>query len=83
MLFENDSGDMFVVELKLGKIGREAINQLRRYLKLLKKETNKKVKGILVCSGVMQTFQDEFARLRDISIFRYGWQMKVSPWPDK
>lgn len=80
LLFEDKEGNKIIVELKLHKIGRSAINQLRRYISWLKKKAKKEVKGIIVCSGVMPAFEDEFKKLKDIRIFCYGWQLKVYPW---
>ena len=83
LLFEGENGEIIIVELKLGKIGREAVAQLRRYMNWLKKETKKEPKGAIVCSGVMPAFEQEFKRFRDIKIFFYGWQMKIRPWPEE
>lgn len=83
LLFETKNKDKILVELKLGKIGREAIAQLRRYIKWLENETKKEktnVSGILVCSGVMPAFEDEFRKLKNIRIFFFGWKMTVQPW---
>jgi len=83
LLFENENAEKIVVELKLGKIGREAVNQIRKYMNWLKKETNKEARGVLVCSGVMPAFEDEFKKLKNISIFCYGWQLKVCSWREE
>jgi hypothetical protein len=87
LLFENSKGDTVVVELKLGKIGREAVTQLRRYVAWMEnqpsRESNRNTRGIIICSGVMPAFDEEFRRLKDIKIFVYGWQMKVQVWPEK
>ncbi|MBU4038008.1 MAG: DUF91 domain-containing protein, partial [Proteobacteria bacterium] len=37
LLFEDKKGNLIVAELKLNKIGREAVNQLRRYMNWVKK----------------------------------------------
>ena len=79
LVFENKKGKMIIAELKLNKIGREAINQLRRYMDYLEKETNQAVKGLIVCSGVMPAFEDELRHLKNIEIYRYGWELKVLP----
>jgi len=79
MLFEGVNSST-VVELKLNKIGREAVNQLRRYMNWLEKETGKDVNGIIVCKGVMPAFQEEFKTLKNIKICCYGWQLKVFEW---
>ena len=80
LLFEDKKGNLIVVELKLNKIGRDAINQLRRYMDWVKKETEKEVTGIIVCEGVMTTFEEDFRKLKNIKILCYGWQLKVCLW---
>jgi hypothetical protein len=80
LLFEDKKGNLIVVELKLNKIGRDAINQLRRYMDWVKKETKKEVTGVIVCKGVMPTFEEDFKKLKNIKILCYGWQLKVYSW---
>ncbi len=80
LLFKDKNGNLIVVELKLNKIGREAINQLRRYMDWIKKKTKKEVTGVIVCRGVMSAFEEDLKKLKDIKIFCYGWQLKVYPW---
>lgn len=80
LLFEDKKGNLIVIELKLNKIGRDAINQLRRYINWVKKETKKEVTGIIVCKGVMPAFEEDFKKLKNIKILCYGWQLKVYPW---
>jgi hypothetical protein len=80
LLFEDKSGNPIVVELKLNKIGREAINQIRRYMKWIEKETKKDTAGIIVCTGVMPAFEEDFKKLNKIKIFCYGWKLTVQPW---
>ena len=80
LLFEDIKGNQIVVELKLNKIGREAIKQIRRYMKWIEKETKKDTTGIIVCSGVMPAFQEDLKKLNKIKIFCYGWQLTVQPW---
>lgn len=79
LLLEDPKGNLIVVELKLDRIGRDAINQLRRYMNWVKKETKKEVTGAIVCKGVMSAFKEDFKKLKDIKIFCYGWQLKVYP----
>ena len=78
LMFENKDKTVIVVELKLNKIGREALNQLRRYMNYVKKEPGKAVKGVIVCNGVMPAFEKEFSSLRNIKIMRYGWKLDVA-----
>lgn len=80
LLYEAGKRKQIVVELKLGKIGRGALNQLKRYMNWAKKKTKREVKGIVVCEGVMPAFEEDFKKLKDIEIFCYGWQLKVYPW---
>lgn len=79
LLFEDKGENLVVVELKLNEIGRRAINQLRRYIHQVKKDTKKQVRGIIVCKDILPTFVDEFRKLRDIQIFHYGWKLTISP----
>ena len=79
LIYEDKRGAKLIVELKLNKIGREALNQLRRYMDHIKKETRKPVKGIIVCKGVMPAFEEEFKKLKNIEILRYGWKFQIKP----
>jgi len=79
LLFEDENNNLVVVELKLNEIGRYAINQLRRYIRQVRADTKKKVRGIIVCNDILPTFVDEFRKLRNIQIFHYGWKLKVYP----
>lgn len=81
LFFEDKKGKPIIVELKLDQIGRDAINQLRKYMNYIKKEYKKETKGVVVCKGVMPAFEKDFKKLKkDIRIFCYGWQLKVYPW---
>jgi len=82
LLFKDKKGNLTVVELKLNKIGRDAINQLRRYMDWVKKETKKEVTGVIVCKGVMPAFEEDFEKLKNIKILCYGWQLKVHSWEE-
>ncbi len=80
LLFEDKRGNLIVIEVKLNKIGRDAIKQLRRYMDELKKEAKKEVTGVIICKGVMPAFEEDLKKLEGIKIFCYGWQLKVRPW---
>jgi RecB family endonuclease NucS len=80
LYFEDRKRNPVIVELKLNKIGRDALKQIKRYMKWAEKETKRKAKGIIVCRGVMPAFQDEFRKLQNIKIFTYGWQLSINPW---
>jgi len=76
LLFKDEKGNLIVVELKLNKIGRSAIDQLRRYMDWVENETKKDVTGVIVWPA----FEKEFKNLKNIKILCYGWQLKVYPW---
>jgi len=80
LLLKDKSGNHTVVELKLNKIGREAINQIRRYMKWLQKQQKKKVKGVIVCKGVMPIFEEEFKKIKNIKIYVYGWKFGIQEY---
>jgi RecB family endonuclease NucS len=77
LLFEDKDKTLFVVELKLGDIGRGALNQLRRYIRHFRKSA-RKVRGAIVCTDVLPAFVDEFKKLRGIKILCYGWKLTVN-----
>lgn len=80
LLLEGADGNKIVVEIKLHKIGRGAVEQTRNYMKWLKKKTNKKVSGIIVCEGVMPAFKEDIKKLKDIKVLCYGWQLQTQHW---
>jgi len=82
LLFEDANGNKIVVEMKLHKIGRGAVEQTRKYMKWLKKKTKKKVSGIIVCEGVMPAFAEDIKKLKDIKILCYGWQLQTQLWDE-
>ena len=77
LLFEDENKNLVVVELKLHEIGRGAVNQLRRYMHQVRKDTNREVSGVIVCKDVLPAFVEEFEKLRDIRIFHYGWMLRI------
>lgn len=79
LLFEEEN-KIIIVEIKLSKIGNEAVSQLYKYINWARQELKKEIEGIIVCSGVMPAFQEDFSKLKKIKIFCYGWQLKVVPW---
>jgi len=81
LVIEYEGNLVVVIEIKLGKAGRDALNQVKRYIKDFRSKTEKNVKGVLVCSGVMPAFEEEFGKQRDISILLYGWKIGVKPFP--
>jgi len=81
LVLEDGKHNLVIVELKLDRVGRTCISQLRRYMSWAKKGSRgKNVRGIVVCSGVLPQFQDDFTRLKGIQIFMYGWKLQVAKW---
>lgn len=80
LLLEDEDKNITIIEIKLGKIGNEAVSQLYRYINWARQELNKDISGIIVCSGVMPAFQEDLAKIKKIKIYCYGWKLKVIPW---
>jgi len=78
LLFQNKNKTMIVVELKLNRIGREALKQLKRYMHYVEKEMKRDLEGVIICKGVMPAFEEEFRKLKKIKILRYGWTLEIS-----
>lgn len=83
LIFEDQSGDLVLIEVKLGRIGREAARQLKRYLHDLRKDSNRNIRGIVIGSGVMPAYEADLSKQKDIDIYVYGWQLKIRPWQRK
>jgi hypothetical protein len=82
LLLETKSGHVIVVEVKLHRIGRDAVMQLRNYMKWVRKGQRKQsVSGVIVCEGVLPAFAEDLAKLKDIKVMCYGWQLKLQRWP--
>jgi Endonuclease NucS C-terminal domain len=80
LLFEDRSGRLLVVELKIVDLGRSQLRQLKRYMSLVRDETRQKVRGVLVGRDVLPAFASTFKRQRDVDIFVYGWKFAIRPW---
>lgn len=80
LLFKGKHGSRVVVEVKLNRIGRGALQQVRNYVDALKAEGYRQVSGVLVCAGVMPAYENELRRQRRVRILIYGWDLKVQPW---
>ncbi|MFQ6035754.1 MAG: endonuclease NucS domain-containing protein, partial [Sedimentisphaerales bacterium] len=78
LLLQDTNRNLIVVELKLRKIGHDAVSQIQKYMNSLKgTQKSKRISGIIVCQGVLPTFEKEFKKLKNIKIFCYGWQLKM------
>ena len=81
LLMETRRGPTIVVEVKLHRIGREAVKQLKGYMNWVRGgRRGKHVRGIIVCEGVLPAYADEVARLKDIRVLCYGWRLGLVPW---
>jgi hypothetical protein len=80
LLLENNQGSWIVVEVKYNRIGRDAIHQIKTYIRDLQEETKRKISGVIVCAGVMPAYEDELKAQQDIQIFVYGWDLRVEKW---
>ena len=79
IIYETDA-EIIVVELKLNQIGRSAVNQIRGYIRDLRKEYKPKpARGIILCKDILPTFINEFKKLTNIDIYLYGWKLHVYP----
>lgn len=78
LLLENENGNKTVVEIKLGRIGRDALNQIKKYMRDLKE--NHKVSGVIICEGVLPAYEEELRKQRDIRIMIYGWNLGLQQW---
>jgi len=81
LLFKDKKGDLFVVEVKLNRIGRDAFQQIQRYIHELKtREKGKKIYGVIVCTDVMPAYEEDIRKQKDVKILTYGWGIKVQQW---
>lgn len=75
LLLEDSSGNLTIVEIKLGRIGHNALQQIRTYIHDLRAEAKRQVSGVIVCSGVMPAYEDEIRCQDNVRIFLYGWDL--------
>jgi len=80
LLFEDRQGGWVIVEVKLNRIGRDALQQIKTYIHDLREETHKDITGAIVCAGVMPAYEDELRKQKDIRILIHGWCLRVQPW---
>jgi hypothetical protein len=80
LIFQDRHEGFLIVEVKLGQIGRDAVIQIRQYVKEFKRRTRNNVRGVLVCAGVLPAYQDEISKQKDLTVLTYGWRMHVQPW---
>lgn len=81
LLYDKLSDSRIVVEIKKGKIGREAKRQIKHYMNLCIDELNyKNVKGIIICAGILPLYEKELleAKKENISIQTFGWKFHIN-----
>lgn len=80
VLFKDQAGNLVVVEVKLGRIGRDAVQQTKNYVRYLRTQENKKVFGVIVCAGVMPAYEEDLRKQKDIRILVHGWNLQIQEW---
>lgn len=80
LLFEEQNGALLLVEVKIGRIGRDAIAQVEGYMAELRHFQHHPVRSAIVCAGVMPAFEEDFRKKRSINILIYGWDLNVTKW---
>jgi RecB family endonuclease NucS len=79
LVYKDSKGGYVLVELKLGSIGTDALNQLRRYMSFYKSKTTQNVRGVLVCKDIMPAFEEKYQKLKNIKVMCYGWKLAIIP----
>ncbi|MGE6366908.1 endonuclease NucS domain-containing protein [Bacillus paramycoides] len=81
LLRDTTNNEFIVVEIKKGPIDRNALNQIKHYIKLCKKELQlNTVKGILVGNGISPSFEDDISKAKKdgIIVRNYGWKFTIN-----
>lgn len=81
LLRDTTNNEFIVVEIKKGAIDRNALNQIKHYIKLCKEELKlNTVKGILVGSGIAPSFEDDINKAKQdgIIVRNYGWGFTIN-----
>jgi hypothetical protein len=82
-LILKDRDGLLVVEIKKGAIGREAFQQISKYVKEVKSEFGCKAKGAIVCGDVLPAFEDFFEKIIEkgkIEVYVYSWKFNLRPF---
>jgi hypothetical protein len=79
LLFSEGNGEYVIVELKIGSIGRDVANQIRRYMHEVKSSEGKGVRGIVICKDVLPAFRELYRKMKDVQVFYYGWKASLQP----
>ncbi|WP_433773609.1 endonuclease NucS domain-containing protein [Bacillus wiedmannii] len=81
LLRDTSNNEFIVVEIKKGPIDRNALNQIKHYIKLCKEELKlHTVKGILVGNGIAPSFEDDITKAKkdEIIVRNYGWAFTIN-----
>ena len=81
LLRDTSNNEFIVVEIKKGPIDRNALNQIKHYIKLCKEELKlHTVKGSLVGNGIAPSFEDDInkAKKDEIILRNYGWAFTIN-----
>lgn len=81
LLKDKINNDYIVVEIKKGTIDRQALNQIKHYIKLCKKELGyTTVKGILIGNSISKYYEADIAKAKKegITTHTYGWKFTIS-----
>jgi len=75
---------LFIVEIKLGPIGKEVYDQLHRYVKAAKEHDKLKqfneIKGIIVCERILPICEEYYLKKienKDLMLYLYGWKFSL------
>ena len=75
------SGELVVVEIKKGQLGREVYKQISNYIKLVKAQFDtQNVRGVIVGSDVLAAYEEFYfdkVQSSDISVFLYAWKFTL------
>ena len=83
LLLVDDKNNWVVIEVKSNWLGRDALRQVKNYVKeLAKKYPKKNITGVLVGADIMPAFEEELRKQTEIRILTYGWNLSVHNWTD-
>lgn len=77
--FENKEKDIVMVELKLKRIGKRDLHDVKDQVRALREHFRRAVHLIVVCKDVSSTIVDELGKQKDIQVFYFGWKLLVYP----
>lgn len=77
--FENKDKDTVMVELKLKRIGKRDLHEVKDSVRCLREHSRRAVRLIVVCKDVSSTIGDELRKQKDIQVLCFGWKLHVYP----